>query len=491
MRIKFTWRLFFYALLLIILIIVFRPAAFLISTYFKDKQPAYREQKGYSNDASQLNNTQVYRIPVKNDVDQAIAQIAELIKSARNTGRKISIAGAQHTMGGHTIYPDGILLDMKAMNHLHVDTVNNVLTAGSGATWAEVIPYLDKSGKSVAIMQSNNSFTVGGSISANCHGWSPNLPPIVSSLVSFRMINAEGKLVRCSRLENAELFSLVPGGYGLFGVIIDAQLSITDNINYSPTQYIIPAESYVTRFRQLVRGRREIGMAYGRINVTPDVFMEEAILSVYRKVDSPETVPLAKTGYRSLRRIVFRGSVNSRYGKRLRWKAEKAASRVINRKLFSRNQLLNEGVEVFQNTDPGTTDILQEYFIPIDSATKFIRLLKQIIPTYQVDLLNITLRDVRKDSDSFLSYANEDVIGFVMLFNQRRDTAAEQEMQRLTVTLIDTAYPLGGTYYLPYRLHASREQFRKVYPESEVFFSMKRKYDPQGIFQNKFYQAYR
>jgi FAD/FMN-containing dehydrogenase len=122
-------------------------------------------------------------------------QIAQLVKSAGKTGKKISIAGAQHTMGGHTIYPDGIFLDMKAMNHLQVDTIKNILTAGSGATWAQIIPYLDRAAKSVAIMQSNNSFTVGGSISANCHGWSPDLPPIVSSLISFRMINAEGKLI--------------------------------------------------------------------------------------------------------------------------------------------------------------------------------------------------------------------------------------------------------------------------------------------------------
>jgi FAD/FMN-containing dehydrogenase len=249
--------------------------------------------------------------------------------------------------------------------------------------------------------------------------------------------------------------------------------------------------TYVTQFRQLVTGRKEVGMAYGRINITPDEFMEEAILSVYTKVDSPKTVPLTKKSFRSLRRIVFRGSVNSRYGKRLRWKAEKAVTRVINRKLFSRNQLLNEGVEVFQNTQPATTDILQEYFIPVDSATKFLSSLKQIIPRYKVDLLNITLRDVKKDNDSFLSYANEDVIGFVMLFNQEKNTAAEKEMQRLTNRLIDTAYSLRGTYYLPYRLHARKEQFRKVYPEYESFFSLKKKYDPQEIFQNNFYKAYK
>ena len=166
-------------------------------------------------------------------------------------------------------------------------------------------------------------------------------------------------------------------------------------------------------------------------------------------------------------------------------------TKVVGRKLFSRNQLLNEGVEVFENRDTAFTDILHEYFLPVDSATKFIQQLKTIIPGYDVDLLNITLRDVKKDNDSFLAYADQDVIGFVMLFNQERKAAAEQEMQQLTSVLIETAHALGGSYYLPYRLHANKEQFSKVYPEAAKFFALKQAHDPQELFQNKFYELYR
>ena len=41
--------------------------------------------------------------------------------------------------------------------------------------------------------------------------------PIVDDVVAFTLVDAEGALRRCSREENAALFRLVIGGYGLFG----------------------------------------------------------------------------------------------------------------------------------------------------------------------------------------------------------------------------------------------------------------------------------
>jgi FAD/FMN-containing dehydrogenase len=63
-------------------------------------------------------------------------------------------------------------------------------------------------------------------------------------------------------------------------------------------------------------------------------------------------------------------------------------------------------------------------------------------------------------------------------------------MQDLTGMLIDTALSLGGTYYLPYRLAATPEQFEKAYPMARRFFKLKKRYDPEEIFQNELYRKY-
>ena len=106
------------------------------------------------------------------------------------------------------------------------------------------------------------------------------------------------------------------------------------------------------------------------------------------------------------------------------------------------------------------------------------------------DLLNITLRNVATDRDTFLRYARTEVFGLVMLFHQKRDADAEAAMRDLAHELIDAALDCEGTSYLPYRLHATPEQFARAYPQAAAFFEAKRRHDPAEIFQNEFYRRY-
>jgi len=39
-------------------------------------------------------------------------------------------------------------------------------------------------------------------------------------------------------------------------------------------------------------------------------------------------------------------------------------------------------------------------------------------------------------------------------------------------------------------LFFTKEQLRNCYPEVDDFFAMKKKYDPIGLFSNKFYEKY-
>ena len=55
-----------------------------------------------------------------------------------------------------------------------------------------------------------------------------------------------------------------------------------------------------------------------------------------------------------------------------------------------------------------------------------------------------------------------------MLFHHPRTPEGDAAMQSLTRELIDAALRCGGRYYLPYRLHATDEQFHAAYPQAEI-----------------------
>jgi FAD/FMN-containing dehydrogenase len=230
-------------------------------------------------------------------------------------------------------------------------------------------------------------------------------------------------------------------------------------------------------------------MVYARLNIVPERLFDEVIINAFVREPGP-IPPLTDAGIRELRRALFRGSADDSYGKRMRWTAETKLQPLLAGKVFSRNQLLNEGAELYQNRSTDTTDILHEYFLPREQAEAFLTDVRPIIRAHDANLLNVTVRGVAADTDTFLRYAKVPMVAFVMLFVQDRSREAEARMRVLTGELIDSALARGGRYYLPYRLHASNEQFRRAYPEADEFFRLKSRYDPDELFRNKFYATY-
>jgi hypothetical protein len=60
----------------------------------------------------------------------------------------------------------------------------------------------------------------------------------------------------------------------------------------------------------------------------------------------------------------------------------------------------------------------------------------------------------------------------------------------MTEDLIDRIVAIGGSFYLPYRLHAKRDQVAKSYASVARFVERKRHYDPQLLFRNAMWQEY-
>jgi FAD/FMN-containing dehydrogenase len=338
-------------------------------------------------------------------------------------------------------------------------------------------------------MQTNNDFSVGGTMSVNAHGWQYGKGPMGSTVESFRLMLADGSIKNCSRTENQELFRLAIGGYGLFGIILDVHLKVVSNAMYRSQHRIVSLDEFRNTWDTFA-GQDKVEMLYGRLAVDYMNRFEELIVTGYAPIPWSKPFPALKSPEDSpLRRAVFRGSVNSGFGKSLRWLLEKWVGGEAGG-IHSRSFLQNEPVALFANRDPDRTDILHEYFVPEERVVEFIRSMHDVFSRFDVDLLNVTIRSVDTDTDSVLRYADQPMFALVMLFNQGRTQADETLMQEFTRRLIDLALKAGGRYYLPYRLHATKAQFQKAYPQHADFFAAKRRWDPDEIFRNRFYDQY-
>ncbi len=109
-----------------------------------------------------------------------------------------------------------------------------------------------------------------------------------------------------------------------------------------------------------------------------------------------------------------------------------------------------------------------------DRFGEFLQACRDIIPKSRLEFLNVTLRYVKRDDTALLAYAKTDRIAAVMSFSQRMNGADEEEMIRVTEALIERMGEIGGSFYLPYRLHARRDQVHKIYPNAARFVALKR-----------------
>jgi FAD/FMN-containing dehydrogenase len=430
-------------------------------------------------------------IPVAATLTDAESQLSALVLKASSSGGHITIAGRRHTMGGHTMADGATVIDMTPLKHVDVDAVEKTITVGSGATWAEILRELQKHGLAVKVMQSNHDFTIGGSLSVNCHGWQQGLPPISSTVRSIRIVTADGRVVECRRdHESATLLRHALGGYGLFGIITEATLDVVDDAYYSIERVSATPASYQGEFDRLT-ANRDVGMAYGRINVAPFGFLESCTVNVLRPTSGGGSKEIPTGPLETLKRVVFRGSVGSGFGKQIREWGESFGGETTG---GWRSVIQSEPASKFGSHETDSSEILHEYFVPVAKLEAFVKAIRPLLHDEKhpsdVDLLNITVRDVKPDTDTALPYAREHVFGLVMLFHLPLGVESDLHMQTLTRNMIDAVLEVGGTYYLPYRLHATREQFRAAYPQAEAFFAEKHRLDPKGIFTNAFFQTY-
>jgi hypothetical protein len=186
--------------------------------------------------------------------------------------------------------------------------------------------------------------------------------------------------------------------------------------------------------------------------------------------------------------------------RRIRFALEKMFARPLDLSLSSdRNTIMYESAKpmalLYQPLRLyDDTFILQEYFIPKKSFQQWYEKLKPIIQQkYQyLFLLNLTIRFVKKDQTTFLSYTPKtDCYAFVFYFRVKRNELGDRQARELHQKLIELILEYDGTFYLPYRHHYSYEQLSITYPMIDEFFQKKLFYDPIRLFSNSWYENYR
>jgi len=438
-------------------------------------------------DVTQLTAVQMARVITPKTTE-------EIAEALRTTTGPVSIGGGRFSMGGQTATTGGIQLDLRQLRGvLAIDTVLRTVTVRAGTTWREVQEAIDPLGFAVQVMQTYNSFTVGGALSVNAHGRYIGHGPVSSTVRSLRLVLASGEIVTASRTERPELFRAALGGYGAVGVIAEATLSLARNVRVRREDQVMPMASYVAWFREHVRNDSTV--VFHNADFAPGA-PEEVRAVTYRETTAPLTDtarirPRDQSGWvRPTALEVF-----SRPGWGV-WTRQQIIEPLAYR-LGGRNPVTWRNFEASYDVselEPSSrahdTYVLQEYFIPVERATAFAGAMSRVLRDSSVRSVNVSIRHANAEPEPLLTWAPTETFAFVLYYRQETTSEAQRAVGRWTRALIDVALAYGGSYYLPYQPHATHAQFRAAYPRSDSLFAVKRAVDPTGRFTNVLWDLY-
>lgn len=150
--------------------------------------------------------------------EEAIAMIRQIdTVIARGNGRSYGDA----SLGGNMLSTQGL------SNLLFFNQKTGEIECESGMLLSDMLPVIIPAGWFFHVTPGTRQITLGGAIAADVHGKNHVSAGCFSNhLISFRLADADGRVINCSKTENSDLFWQTCGGMGWTGLILSAKFQL-------------------------------------------------------------------------------------------------------------------------------------------------------------------------------------------------------------------------------------------------------------------------
>ena len=447
---------------------------------------------------SRLNPTRVREVVTVT----SLGALVDTVRAARRRRLSLCIGGGRHAMGGQAFATGATLVDTRGLDRIErLDHASATVELGAGIQWPALVAGLGARQRGAAeplsIIQKQTGadrLTLGGAVSANVHGRGLRLAPLVGDVESLQIVDAEGELRTASRGQDAELFRLAVGGYGLFGVVASVRLRLVPRRKLERLVTLERVDDLMAAFSRRIAEGCLYGDFQFAIDESSGDFLRQGILSCYRPVPSSTPMPAR---VRELSRDDWRALVELAHTDRRR-----AFHRYAEHYLATAGQVYwsdthqlgvylddyHRSLDRRLRARLPASEVIGELFVPRPMLRDFMAEAAVELRRRGVVVIYGTVRLIERDGESFLAWAREPwacIVFNLHTEHSRQGIAATTGAFR---ALIDLALQRGGSYYLTYHRWATRAQVEAAYLRMPEFLRAKAERDPGGLFQSEWYR---
>ena len=410
-------------------------------------------------------NAMIDRRPACIAICKSVADVQRVVKFARANNLTLAVRGGGHNAAGLASVDGGLVIDLRPMRDVVVDPARRIARAGGGATWGD----FDRATAAHGLAATGGAvsttgiagLTLGGGL-----GWLMRSYGLAcDNIVGAEVVTADGRVVRASASENADLFWALRGGGGNFGVVTTFEFQLHEVSTILGGMLIYPiarARDVLRVYRDVTRNAPDALTVFAAMMHAPDgtpvvalamcyhgpVSEGEKAIAAIRSFGSPIAGEVGPIPYTALQSMLDAGFPS---GLQVHWRSEFAAALP--------DELIDSLVASFKDVKSPLSALLIEQFggavkrVPAD-ATAF----DQRDATYNMVIVSRWLTPL--DADANVKWA--------------RATS-------------DAVKPYGtGTVYVNYiGAGESPDRVRASFSPAKFarLAEVKRKYDPTNLFR--------